>query len=135
MVDSAYPLLRVSPWQCLTSSVMIGSPSPSHPTVRSVFPSTAVRQPSSQSMRRGTGVSNPPAANVRNSHGIEASVRVLLPPEPPAFPSIGKIPPKARVDEALSGSKGLARIGVPIIIDPPFDGLVDLPHKRIGRHR
>src|SRR5215470_17525645 len=101
MVDRAYLWLRVSPWQCLTSPIMIGSPSPSHPTVRSVFPSTAVRQPSSQSMRRGAGVSNPPAANVGDPHGIEASVRILLPPEPSAFPSIGEIPPKARVDEAL----------------------------------
>src|SRR5215471_7317366 len=32
MVDRAYLLLRVSPWQCLTSPVMIGSPSPSHRT-------------------------------------------------------------------------------------------------------
>ena len=86
-------------------------------------------------MRRCSGVSNPPAANVGNPHGIEASVRGLLPPEPPAFPSIGKIPPQARVDEALEGAKGRARIGVSIIIHPPFDGLVALPHKRIGRHR
>src|SRR4029434_3795570 len=101
MVDRAYPLLRVSPWQCLTSPVMIGSPSPSHPTVRSVFPSTAVRQPSSQSRRRCAGVSHLPAANGGDPHGIEASVRGLLPPAPPAFPSRGEIPPKARGNEAL----------------------------------
>ena len=33
--------------QCLTSPIITGSPFPSHPTVRSVFPNTAVRQSSS----------------------------------------------------------------------------------------
>jgi hypothetical protein len=35
------------PWQCLTSPFMIGHPFSSHPTVRSVFPNTAVRSSSS----------------------------------------------------------------------------------------
>jgi hypothetical protein len=52
LLELAYLLLRVSPLQCLTSLLLIGSPFPSHPTARSVFPSTAVRQPSSKGMRR-----------------------------------------------------------------------------------
>jgi len=45
-VDKAYLLLQVSPVQCLTSRVLVKSPFPSHPTVRAVFPHTAVRQSS-----------------------------------------------------------------------------------------
>jgi len=37
-VRCGFPLM-----QCPTSPIMAGSPSPSHPTVRSVFPNTAVR--------------------------------------------------------------------------------------------
>src|SRR5919198_3492214 len=116
MVDRAYPLLRVSPWQCLTSPVMIGSPSPSHPTVRSVFPSTAVRQSSSYTMRRFRPVLEQAAANVGEPHRIQLAVRKAFPPETPAFASLGQVPAKADVDEALQPSERLAGIGVPEVV-------------------
>src|SRR5499426_1396348 len=77
------------PLQCLTSPVMIGSPSPSHPTVRSVFPSTAVRQSSPYTMPRFRHVLQLAAANVGEPHGIQLAVRIAFPPEPPAFTSLG----------------------------------------------
>ncbi len=87
--------LRVSPLQCLTSSILFGSPFPSHPTVRSVFPSTTARQPSSQGMHRRSLVPDQPAANVDDSHGIQAFVRIFLPSEPSAFTTIGQVSSKA----------------------------------------
>src|SRR5262249_38943096 len=119
MVDRAYPLLRVSPWQCLTSPVMIGSPSPSHPTVRSVFPSTAVRQSSSPTMRRFRRVLEHAAANVGEPHGIQLAVRKAFPSETPAFASLGQVPAKTDVDKALEPSEGLAGVRVPEVVDPP----------------
>src|SRR5215467_3196996 len=99
MVDRAYLLLRVSPWQCLTSPVMIGSPSPSHPTVRSVFPSTAVRQSSSPTMRRFRPVLEHAAANVGKPHRIQLAVRKALPSATPAFASLGQVSAKTDIDE------------------------------------
>src|SRR5215471_8229118 len=119
MVDKAYLLLRVSPWQCLTSPVMIGSPSPSHPTVRSVFPSTAVRQSSSHTMRRFRRVLEQAAANVDEPHRIQLPVRKAFPSETPAFTSLGQVPAKTDVDEALKPSEGLAGVSVTEVVDPP----------------
>ena len=87
--------------QCLNSPVMIGSPFPSHPTVRSVFPNTAVRQPSSQSMHRCSLVPDEPTANVDNPLGVQPLIRVLLPPETSAFTSKGQVASKASIDESL----------------------------------
>src|SRR5919198_6671714 len=112
MVDRAYLLLRVSPWQCLTSPVMIGSPFPSHPTVRAVFPSTAVRQSSSHTMRRFRRVLEHAATNVDESHGIQLAVRKAFPSETPAFTALGQVPAKTDVDETLQPAEGLAGIGV-----------------------
>src|ERR671930_2015326 len=119
MVDWAYPLLRVSPWQCLTSPLLIGSPSPSHPTVRAVFPRTAVRQSSSHTMRRFRHVLEHAAANVDEPHRIQLAVRKAFPSETPAFASLGQVPAKADVNEALKPSEGLARIRVPEVVHPP----------------
>src|SRR5215475_12278730 len=119
MVDRAYLLLRVSPWQCLTSPVMIGSPSPSHPTVRSVFPSTAVRQSSSHTMHRFRRVLEHAAANVDESHRIQLAVRKTFPSEPPAFTSLGQVPAKTDIHETLKPTKSLAGVRVSEIVRPP----------------
>jgi len=37
-LDEVYLFLRVSLLQCLTNAIVVGSPFPSHPTGRSVFP-------------------------------------------------------------------------------------------------
>src|SRR5499425_587735 len=128
MVDRAYLLLRVSPWQCLTSLVMIGSPSPSHPTVRSVFPSTAVRQSSSHIMRRFRPVCEQAAADVDEPHRIQLAVRETFPPETPAFPSLGQVPAKTDIHETLQPSEGLAGVGVTEGVAPPR------PHRIHHRH-
>src|SRR5262249_50578065 len=101
MVDRAYLLLRVSPWQCLTSPVMIGAPSPSHPTVRSVFPSTAVRQSSSHIMRRFHPVREHAAADVGEPHRIQLAIRKAFPSETPAFPALGQVPAKTKLPKKL----------------------------------
>jgi hypothetical protein len=69
--------------------------------LRSVFPSTAVRQPSSQGLRRCFRVPEETAANVNQAHGIESPLRIARPSESSALASIGQVPTKASVDEAL----------------------------------
>ena len=100
-VDRAYQLLRVSPVQCLTNPLIVGSPSPSHPTVRAVFSSTAVRPSASHTMRRLRHVCELTAANVDEAHGIQRAVWEAFPPQPPACTSLGHIPAKAEGDETL----------------------------------
>src|SRR5215467_6838151 len=118
-VERAYLLLRVSPLQCLTSPFLVGSPSPSHPTVRSGFPSTAVRQSSSHTMRRFRHVLEQATANVGEPHRIQLAVRKALPSETPAFASLGQVPAKADIDEPLQPTKSLAGVGVTEVVDPP----------------
>src|ERR1035438_6574601 len=71
-----FPLL-----QCLTSNILAGSPFPSHPTGRSVFPSPAVRQSSSHSMRRLSLVPDDSAPDVEHSPGVQNRIGVFLPPK------------------------------------------------------
>src|SRR5215472_16220427 len=111
-LEEAYLLLRVSPLQCLTSLVMTSSPFPSHPTGRSVFPSPAVRQSSSHSMRRLSLVADDSAPDVDHSQGVQSRIRVLLPPEASAFTAIVQIAAKASVDESLQAPKSIAGIGM-----------------------
>src|SRR5262245_6868279 len=89
------------PWQCLTSPLLVGSPSPSHPTVRAVFPSTAVRQSSSPTMRRFCRVLEHAAANVGEPHGIQLAVRKAFRSETPAFASLCQLSVKKDVVKAL----------------------------------
>jgi hypothetical protein len=98
---------------------MVGSPFPSHPTVRSVFPSTAVRQSASHTMRRFRHVFEPAAANGHESHGIQRAVWEACPPKTPALPSLGQIPAKADIDEALQPSECLAGGCVSAVVSPP----------------
>src|SRR5262249_53197603 len=65
--------------------VISGSPSPSHPTVRAVFPHTAVRQSSCPGIHRGFLVPDRPAANVDDASGIQDTIRILFPSVPTAF--------------------------------------------------
>src|SRR5215472_10559459 len=117
------------PWQCLTSPVMIGSPSPSHPTVRAVFPSTAVRQSSSYPMRRFRFVLEQAAAKVGKPHRLQLAVRKALPSETPAFASLGQVPAKTNVDEALKPSEGLAGVGMTEVVDPPHHHRIHHVHE------
>ena len=87
-LDEAYLLLRVSPLQCLTSLVVVRSPFPSHPTVRSDFPNTAVRQSSPSTMHRFRHVLQLAAADIGEAHRIQLAIRIALPSKPPAFTSM-----------------------------------------------
>src|SRR5438128_5227983 len=98
---------------------MVESPFPSHPTVRSVFPSTAVRQSSSHTMRRFRHVLEQAAANVDEPHRIQLAVRKAFPSETPAFTSLGQVSAKTDVDETLQPSERLAGVGVPEVVGPP----------------
>src|SRR5712691_6511505 len=131
-LEEAYLFLRVSPLQCLTSVILAGSPFPSHPTGRSVFPSPAVRQSSSHGMRRLSLVSDDSAPDVDHSSGVQSRIRVLLPPEASAFTAIVQIAPKASVDESLQAPESVAGIGVAIVVDPSPHRLIHLFHKLRG---
>src|SRR5207245_7515527 len=134
-LDEAYPFLRVSPLQCLTSVILAGSPFPSHPTGRSVFPSPAVRQSSSHGMRRLSLVPDDSAPYVDHSQGVQSRIRVLLPPKASAFTAIVQIPAKASVDESLPAPKSVAGIGVAIVVHPSPHRLIHLLHKLRGPDR
>src|SRR5262245_47552605 len=114
---------------------MVGSPCPSHPTVRSVFPSTAVRQSSAQGMHRCSLGPDEATTHIEQPHGVEPPIRNALPSEPAAFTAIGQIPTSACVDKALQPAKGLAGIGVAIVIAPSPHLLVDLPNTLRRPHR
>src|SRR6266581_8474554 len=103
--------------------------SPSHPTVRSVFPNTAVRQSSPYTVRRFRHVFQPAAADIGEAHRIQLAVRIALPPEPPAFTSLGEVATKANVDKALQPTEGLAGIRVAEVVDPPRQQRIDLRHE------
>src|ERR1700730_5620597 len=122
-----FPLL-----QCLTILILAGSPFPSHPTGRSVFPSPAVRQSSSHGMRRLSLVPDDSAPDVDPSSGIQSRIRVLLPPEASAFTAIVQVSAKASVDESLQAQESVAGIGVAIVIHPPPLRLLHLFHKLRG---
>src|SRR6266436_6834786 len=109
-----FPLL-----QCLTSVILAGSPFPSHPTGRSVFPNPAVRQSSSHGMRRLARVLDDSTPDVDHPSGVQSPIRVLLPPEASTFMAKVQVPAKASVDESLQAPKGLARVGMAEVIYPP----------------
>src|SRR5215475_9135173 len=108
---------------------MIGSPSPSHPTVRAVFPSTAVRQSSSHIMRRFHPVREQAAADVGEPHRIQRAVRKAFPSEPPAFTSLGQVPAKTDIHETLQPTKSLAGVRMSEIIHPPRHDWIHHRHK------
>ena len=108
-VERAYLLLRVSPLQCLTSSIMVSSPFPSHPTVRSDFPNTAVRQSSPSTMHRIRHILQLAAADIGKPHRIQLAIWIAVPSKPPAFTSLGEVATKANGDKALQAAEGVAR--------------------------
>src|SRR6266849_5144132 len=118
--------------QCLNSVLLAGSPFPSHPTGRSVFPSPAVRQSSSHSMRRLSLVPDDSAPDINHSSGVQSRIRVLLPPKASAFAAIVQIAAKASVDESLQAPKSVAGIGVAIVVHPSPHRLIHLLHKLRG---
>src|SRR6266478_8407352 len=122
-----FPLL-----QCLTSILLAGSPFPSHPTGRSVFPSPAVRQSSSHGMRRLSLVPDDSAPDVDHSSGVQSRIRVCLPPEASAFTAIVQIAAKASVDESLQAPKSVTGIGVAIVVHPSPHRLIHLFDKLRG---
>src|SRR5262249_1539768 len=121
--------------QCLTNVLLAGSPFPSHPTGRSVFPSPAVRQSSAHLMRRLSVVLDDSAPDVDHSPGVQSRIRVFLPPEASAFTAIVQVAAKASVDESLQVPKRVACIGVSIVVDPPPPRLIPLFHKLRGLNR
>src|ERR1700719_277522 len=122
-----FPLL-----QCLSSVILAGSPFPSHPTGRSVFPSPAVRQSSSHSMRRLSLVPDDSAPDVDHSSGVQSRIWVFLPPKASAFTAIVQIAAKASVDESLQAPESVAGISVAIVIHPSPHRLIHLLHKLRG---
>ena len=128
-LENAYLFLRVSPLQCLSSVLLAGSPFPSHPTGRSVFPSPAVRQSSFHSMRRLSLVPDDSAPDVNDASGIQGRIRVFLPPEASTSTTKVQVPAKANVDESLQAAKCLACVGVAEVICPTAHRLIHLLNK------
>ncbi len=135
VLDAAYLFLRVSRVQCLTSLAVTGSPFPSHPTGRSVFPNPAVRQSSSHSMHRLTRILDDSAPDVDDASGIQSRIRVFLPPETSTFATVVQVSAKANVDEALQAAKCLACVGVAEVSRPSPHRLIHLLNKLCGRYR
>jgi hypothetical protein len=135
MVDRADLWLRVSPWPCLTSPVLIGSPSPSHPTVRAGFPPTALRQSSCPGLHRGLLVPDHPAAPGDDAFGVQGTLWRALPSKPTAFPATGQGASQAYLDAALQGPQGLAGRGVASVVAPPPHHLMHRRHTCLRRHR
>src|SRR5262245_56828924 len=98
---------------------MIGSPSPSHPTVRAVLPSTAVRQSSSHPMHRFRSVLEQAAANGGEPHRLPLAVRKTFPPDPPALTALGQGPAQTDMDDTLQPTKSLAGVRVSARARPP----------------
>jgi hypothetical protein len=105
---------------------MAGSPCPSHPPVRAVFPHTAVRQSACPGMPRGFLVPDHPGANVDEASGVQGTLWIALPSTPTAFPATGQVASKASMDESLQGPQGLAGLGVAIVVHPPPHPLLPL---------
>ena len=114
---------------------MAGSPFPSHPTVRAVFPHTAVRQSSCPGLHRCFLIPDHPAAHVEDASGVQGTIWIALPSKPTVLTATGQVASKAYIDEALQGPKGLPGIGVAIVVHPPPHHLIHLLHKFRRRHR
>jgi len=112
---------------------MIGSPSPSHPTVRAVFPHTAVRQSSFHGMPRRFLIPDHPAANVEDTSGIQGTIRRAFPSKPSAFPATGQGASKASIDASLQRPKGIAGMRVARGVDPSPHDRMHLLHKVLRR--
>src|SRR5262249_16830984 len=113
----------------------VALPFPSPPPVRSVFPHTAVRQSSPAIMHRFRHILQLAAADIGQAHRIQLAVRVALPPEPPAFTSLGQGATTTNVDKARQPAEGLAGIGVPEGVHPPRHQRIDLRHEFLGTDR
>src|SRR5262245_4968610 len=113
---------------------MDNSPSPSHPTGRSVFPNPAVRQSSSHCMRRLPSVSNNSSAHLNYPLCLQNRIRRFLPSEASSFTAIVQISSEADVDESLQGPKGLARVGVAVVVHPSPHRFIHLFNKFRGRY-
>ena len=134
-VDNASLFLPVSPLPCLTRSVLASSPSPSHPTVRAVFPSPAVRPSSPSTMHRLRHVLPLAAAAVGEPHRLPLAIRIAFPSDPPAFPSLGEVATQTTGDEALSRAEGVTRVGVPARVAPSRHPRIDWGHECLRTHR
>jgi hypothetical protein len=86
-------------------------------------------------MHRRSLVPDHPTANVDDASGVQGTIRKLLPSEPAAFTAAGQVPSKAYIDESLQGPKGLAGVGVAIVVDPSPHHLIHLLHKFLRRNR
>src|SRR5262247_1427005 len=76
-----------------------------------------------------------PAANVEEASGVQGTIWIALPSKPSAFTATGQVASKAYIDESLQGPKGLAGIGVTIVVHPPPHYLIHLLHKVLRRDR
>ena len=119
MVDRTSPLLRVAPWPCLMSPVMIGSPCPAPPTVRAVCPSTAVRPSSSHTRRRLRRVLEPAAAHGDASHRLPLAVRQTCPSATSALTAWGQVPATPARHETLQPTQRLAGVRLAARVRPP----------------
>jgi hypothetical protein len=134
-VEGAYLLLGVSPLQCLTSPILVRSPFPSHPPVRSDFPNTAVRQASPSLRHRVRPVLQRAAADIGQAPRLQLAVRIAVPSDSPAFTSVGQVATKANGDEVLESPACLARVRVTEGVHPSRQQRIDLGHEFLRTER
>src|SRR5207247_3393184 len=125
-----------------TRSLIVELPSPSHPTVRSVCPRTAVRQSSSHTRRRFRRGLAQAAAHVDEPQRLPPAVRKAFPSATPALASLGHGPAKTEGDETLEPSERWAGVGVPAGVGPPrhpgmhhLEELLRAARRSARRHR
>src|SRR5262249_59830091 len=85
-------------------------------------------------MRRLPSVSDDSAPNVNYPLGVQSRIRIFLPPEASAFTAIVQISSEADVDESLQGPKGLARVGVAVVVHPSPPPFIHPFYKLPGRY-
>jgi hypothetical protein len=107
---------------------MIGSPSPSQPTVRAVCPSTAVRQSASHTMRRLRPVRAQAAAAGGAPQRRQLAVRNAFPADTPAWTAWGQGPAHTALAAALQPTASLAGGRVPAGGRPPRPERLDHLH-------
>ena len=98
-------------------------PAPSHPTVRSDFPNTAVRQSSSNSMRSTSSWwFYPTAVDLNKTHRVQSLGGIFIETKSKALRAVTEIPTSAVVNELLHTAHHSRTVSVAMVFGPSKRG-------------